>query len=379
MPQSPHPTFQTSDQLRDPDWDSFVASTPGAHFEQTSGWGSVRARYGWEVFRILAFADGKIVGGVQVLSRRFGRWGRVGFVNRGPVAAQGREELAEQLAQRVSNRARSESWLYCVVDYPDYAHALAARMAATGYFPHPSAIPPAGLLTATALVDLRPDLEVVLGGMNANVRRDIRRAQRSELRFDLGGPDDLPRFRELMVATCARRVGYKYSAPQPSQSDYFINLWNELGKQEWVRLFLVRYRDEIVSAAFAFTISDTVRVWKVGWSGGYGNKEPNRLMWWETMRWAKANGFQALDFVWIDSEDAKRVARGEFSPEGFRDGTTYFKMGFGSSLHFPPPAQSCFYHPILRMASRFGGARLLASASIQRGILRLWSRATRRK
>ena len=364
-------TFRISSQLRDPLWDALLASAPGCHFEQTSGWGAVKARYGWQVLRILASVDGVLVGGVQALTRPVGRLGTIGYVSRGPAVLPGHEGLDRLLAAQVGRIARSERWLYGVFDYPYEGHALAKEMATTGYLAHPSYLPPSGLMTATSLVDLRPNEDAILAKMNVSVRRNIRHGQRSALAFTHGGSAELPQFRDLMLATCARRD----SAPTPPQKDFFHHLWSELGPQGWVRLFLVRLGDEIVSAAFAFTLSDTIRVWKVGWSGAHGDKEPNHLMWWEIMRWAKAQGFQQLDFVWVETEDAKRAARGELSPEGFRDGTTYFKLGFGGALLFLPPTQSFFFNPLCRLAYRCGGSQLLASNTVQRLLSRYWSRA----
>jgi hypothetical protein len=96
-------------------------------------------------------------------------------------------------------------------------------------------------------------------------------------------------------------------------------------------------------------------------------------MWWEIMRWGKANNFQKLDFVWIDTEDAKLAARGELSPARFRDGTTYFKLGFGGALLLVPPAQSKVFNPLFRFAYNCGGARILASQVFSRMIARYWS------
>lgn len=366
--------FQISRHVRDPKWDALLNSIPGTHYEQISGWGAVKARYGWQVLRIGAEVNGRTVGGVQVLTRRIGRMGRIGYVSRGPAVVSTLGDIERALAERVSQLARQEKWLYCVFDYPYESHALAADMASQGYFQHPAGIPPSGLLSATTLVDLRPNEDAILARMNNSVRRNIRRGQRSALTFALGGLADLPRFRELMLATCGRRN----SAPTPPQVDFFTHLWTELGDQGWVRLFLVRHGDEIVSAAFAFTLSNTIRVWKVGWSGTHASLDPNHLMWWEIMRWAKATGFEKLDFVWVDTEDARRAARGELSPEVFRDGTTYFKLGFGGAIHFPPPVQSCFFHPLCRLGYRCGGGRLLASSLFQRLLSSYWSRATGR-
>jgi lipid II:glycine glycyltransferase (peptidoglycan interpeptide bridge formation enzyme) len=366
--------FQVSSQVHDPVWDELLQSTPGTHFEQTSGWGAVKARYGWKVLRILADVGGSTVGGVQVLTRRIGRMGKIGYVSRGPAVVSTHKDIEGALAERVSQLARQEKWLYCVFDYPYESHALAANMAAQGYFPHPAGIPPSGLLSATTVVDLRPNEDAIFARMSSSVRRNIRRGQRSPLTFALGGFADLPRFRELMLATCGRRN----SAPTPPQREFFSHLWTELGKQGWVRLFLVRHGDEIVSSAFAFTQSNTIRVWKVGWSGAYSSFDPNHLMWWEIMRWAKSAGFEKLDFVWVDTEDARRAARGELTPEGFRDGTTYFKLGFGGALHFPPPVQSFFFHPLCRLGFRCGGSRLLASSLFQHLLSSYWSRVAGR-
>jgi len=366
-------SFQVSYQLRDRVWDDLLASIPGSHFEQTSGWGAVKASYGWQVFRILASAGERLVGGVQVLVRRLGRLGRIGYVARGPMVLPGYGGVEKSLAAEISRIAHKESWLYCVFDYPYESYALAADMAADGYFPHPAAIPPSGLLSATSIVDLGPCIEDVLARMSRNARRNIQRAAAGGMSVVEGGPEDLPRFRDLMAATCVRRQ----SAPTPPQRDYFQRLWSELGDRGWVRLFVVKSGSEVVSALFAFTISDTVRLWKSGWSGAHADKHPNHLMFWESIRWAKARGFSKVDLVWIDTEDAKRVARGESAREGFRDGTTYFKLGFGGALCFPPPVQSRFFHPLCRAAFRVGGARVLASSSFQRMLSRYWSQATR--
>lgn len=366
--------FNLSHQVRDPVWDGLLASIPGSAFEQTSGWGAVRASYGWQVFRILAIADTKLVGGVQVLVRRLGRFGRVGYVARGPMVLPGYHAIEKCLAAEVSRIAHRESWLYCVFDYPYESHALAAEMAADGYFPHPPGIPPSGLLTATSVLDLTSNLDEVMDRMSRNARRNIHRALESGLVVVEGGAEDLPRFRELLEATCTRRQ----SPPTPPQKDYFQRLWLEFGDRGWVKLFLVKLGPEIVSALFAFALSDTVRLWKSGWSGAHADKRPNHLMFWEAIRWASARKFRKIDLVWVDTLDAKRIARGELEREGFRDGTTYFKLGFGGRLLFPPPVQSRFFHPLCRVASRLGAVRLLSSSRVQRMLACYWSRAVGR-
>jgi lipid II:glycine glycyltransferase (peptidoglycan interpeptide bridge formation enzyme) len=243
-------------------------------------------------------------------------------------------------------------------------------MAKAGYFPHPSGIPPSGLLRATSIVNVSTDIEDILGHMNRNARRNIQRAISSGLEVIDGRPEDLPRFRELMESTCIRRQ----SAPTPPQKDYFQRLWSELGDRKWIKLFIVKLKGEIISGLFAFTISDTVRLWKSGWSGAHADKHPNHLMFWEAFRWAKANGFSKVDLVWIDTRDAKIATQGKWGQEDFREGVTYFKLGFGGELCFPPPVQCRFFHPLCRAAYRLGGLHILTSKHFQNALSRYWTR-----
>jgi lipid II:glycine glycyltransferase (peptidoglycan interpeptide bridge formation enzyme) len=356
-------------QPPDGEWDQFLSNHGSAHFEQTSGWASVRKSYGWSVTRFGLDREGQMVGGVQVLSRRVGRLGTIGYVSRGPTTTGQFDDVEHALVRRVEELAAKSRWLYCVFDYPYTAHTLAARMAAKGYFAHPAGIPPSNLLDATVLVDLRPSADLILARMNSSVRRNIRRSERSGLSFNVGDARDLPIFRQLMVATCARRG----AGPTPPQPDYFERLWAAMAPAKLVHLFVVRHGDEPISAAFTFTVGKTIRVWKVGWSGEHREKDPNHYMWWNMILWAKQSGHQTLDFVWIDTKDARRAASGDLSPEGFRDGTSYFKLGFGGSIYFPPPVQSKFFHPLLHWGYRFGGNRVLQSPAFRRAVSSYWA------
>ena len=58
-----------SDQSQDDAWDAFVESLPDGHHEQTSRWGQVRTKNGWEVRRLLVRENGKIVAGTQMQIR----------------------------------------------------------------------------------------------------------------------------------------------------------------------------------------------------------------------------------------------------------------------------------------------------------------------
>ena len=79
-------SVRISRERRDPEWDNFLARCPDGHHEQTSLWGEVKGCYGWQPFRVIVSRGNQILGGVQVLTRRFGRRLQIGYVMRGPSA-----------------------------------------------------------------------------------------------------------------------------------------------------------------------------------------------------------------------------------------------------------------------------------------------------
>src|SRR4051794_39623342 len=62
-----------------PAWDDWVATVPGGHHLQTSGWGYVKADAGWRATRILVRDGGQIVGGCQLLVRSVPLIGAIGY------------------------------------------------------------------------------------------------------------------------------------------------------------------------------------------------------------------------------------------------------------------------------------------------------------
>jgi lipid II:glycine glycyltransferase (peptidoglycan interpeptide bridge formation enzyme) len=355
---------------RSPEWDAFLDALPGAHFEQLSGWAAVKARYGWETLRLTARCDGRIAGGAQVLTRRFGRFGRIAYLPRGPAVPPGETALALALVRRLDAEAKRAGWLYGVCDHAYEGHALAEAMAGIGYGPHSPGIPPTGLMEATAVIDLSGSEADLIARLRPDVRRGLARARRSGFEWREGRQSDLAQFRRLMTATCARRG----TQPTPPQPDYFEHLWAEMGEAGRVAVFVLRMGPVDLAAAFGFVTGRTLRVWKVGWDGTHSENQPNRLLWWEMMRWAKAKGFATLDIVGLDLADARLALRGDGGMTAFRDGTTNFKLGFGPQIRILPGAQAKFFNPLLRVAM-VGGGPLLASRLGRRMLALYWARA----
>jgi peptidoglycan pentaglycine glycine transferase (the first glycine) len=258
----------------DPDWDAFLARCAGGHHEQTSLWGQFKSIYGWQPIRILVHKQDQICGGAQVLTRQFGRWGRIGQVSRGPVASSSDPELIDTILRELDHAMGVERLTYLAV-VPSYAGAtFEPALQRLGFWQKPNALPPCGAMTATLLLDLSLTLDELMARMRATTLKQIRRASRTGIIVRQGAASDVEKFRELMWDLCARRG----SAPIPPQKDYFEHMWRVLRPSGHVALFVAEFEGETVASIFAATFGDTVRTWKIGWAGAHAKSYPIKLL-----------------------------------------------------------------------------------------------------
>lgn len=322
-----------------PDWDAFLAHTPGGHHAQTSLWAQVKARLGWEAARVIVTQKGRIVAGAQMLIRPLPLVGAVGYVPRGPVCAGEAPELVEVVLRELHRLARSCHVRYLAVQPPNDGHAFVRRLPGWGF--RPSATE-AAQPTATVLLDLTKDLDVLLADMHARTRYNIGLGLRRGVVVRQGAEGDLPAFCRLLAAT-GQRQGF---APEPEA--YISGMYRILAPRGWIRLFIAEYRGEPVSAALAICFGDTVFYKRGAWSGLHGKHRPNEVMQWELVRWAKAQGYRAYDFEGIEPACARAVLRGEPIPEPLNGTVTSFKLGFGGRVALFPGVYDYVYNPFLR-------------------------------
>jgi peptidoglycan pentaglycine glycine transferase (the first glycine) len=363
-------TVRISREGRDPEWDSFLTTCPGGHHEQTSLWAEVKGFYGWQSFRMIVTGKGRILGGAQVLTREFRRWGRIGYVTRGPVSASHDPALVELILRQLEGVAVNERLAYLAVVPPYNGQVFEPSLMRLGFREKPDVLPPSGLMAATLVLDLSPDLDSVMARMRTTTRRHIRGAIRKGVTVREGTAPDVETFRRLMWALCDRRG----TSPTPPQKDFFEHLWKAYQPSGFVRLFIAEFEGKPISAGLAFPFGDTVQMWKVGWTGEHPEVTPNELLWWEGIRWARNNDYRFFDFVSIDTDLARRLQQGDPVDWNSVEGTSNFKVGFGGTPVLLPKSYYRFYHPILRAFARLGGSKIIESPSVTSLLGRFWNR-----
>ncbi|MFO1451615.1 MAG: GNAT family N-acetyltransferase [Opitutaceae bacterium] len=338
-------------------WDAFVGSCANAHFEQASDWAAAKQVQGWTSFRLLAFQGDQIIAGAQVLTRSLRRWVTIGMVSRGPLFAVTDASTRQRAVHELLSALKRERLAYVVVVPPYGGLGESNPLDAHGFFPKPELLPPSRAITATLELDLTKDLDSLLAGMRTGTRYDIRKGLKENFTFHEEGSKEMPTFFRLMTQLCERRG----TAPTPAQPHFFDSLVQSRGRPSTARLFFLRREGIPVAAALAFALGGALRVWKVGWSGEFESSQPNKLLWWHLIRWAKAAGLTTFDFVQILPHHAQAVLKGEKVEGDPYWGVTQFKLGFGGALRLLPEPQYRSHHFMLQTLLRLGGARVLGS------------------
>lgn len=309
----------------DPVWDAFLASQATGHHVQSSPWGQLKAKVGWQVVRVLAQEGEQIVGGAQILSRRLPVWGSIAYVTRGPVVAPGRSDVMEALLDRIEEVAQAQRLLVLSVeppaDEPLYMFPLQARQFKPSSF---YVIPP-----TTVLVDLRQSEDEILAQFRRTTRYNVGLASRQGVVVREGTDEDLPMFFEWMEATAAQDPYSYYSL------EYYQEAWRQFVPQGMMKLLIACYQDEPISGTIVIALGHwAVYKWGAS-SGAYLNKKPNEILQWHAMKWSREKGCHYYDLGGITPSVAEALRRDEKPPEGKLTGIARFKLGFGQMVTFP--------------------------------------------
>lgn len=254
-------------------WDAFVSAHADASGYHAWTWRRVFARaFGHESI-YLAASDGDRVTGVLPLvyieSALFGRsLTSLPFLNYGGVVAD-TEAAAEALVEAAGELARTRRCAHVELRHK------ARRFPSLPFRQH----------KVTMLLDLAPGMWERL---DRKVRNQVRKAQKSDLTVDIGGPELRPDF-YAVFARNMRDLGTPVYSPR---------VFDEVlaAFPDRTRLHVVRLKDRPIAAGLTFRHRDTVEVPWASSIRDFNPLCPNHLLYWSVMEAAVADGARVLDF-----------------------------------------------------------------------------------
>lgn len=341
----------SADGGRDPRWERFLGEHPCGQYQQSGRWAEFKAADGWQARRlVLENSSGSIVGGFQLLWRMV-RGLRIGYVSKGPIAPLGDGAVAGSVAEALVGEARRLRLLAVVVQEPDESgEAVSSFLARRALTENPTQV-----IEASYLIDLSGGPEAVAGKAHPSVRRDLRKARRQPLTFREAGEDDIPRFFELMRATCERQ-GVR---PNPESAEALRRLWRLFAPGQGVRLFLVEESGRAIAGHLCLFFGGRSILWKRGWDGSREGWHPSKLLVAEILEWSARAGYRWADFCGFERKAAERILAGVPPMEANLNSRDLFHARFGGKPQLLPRARLLIPNGALRWAYRVAG-RLVA-------------------
>jgi lipid II:glycine glycyltransferase (peptidoglycan interpeptide bridge formation enzyme) len=201
---------------------------------------------------------------------------------------------------------------------------------------------------------------------------------REGLHLREGTRDDISVFFRLMKTTCERRN----ADPLYPDIDSFYRFWDAFYPMGWVRLFFVDYNEKPVCSAFGFSFGKIMFMYQFGWSGEHTHLQPSKVLYWKTIEWAKAAGFQYYDFVSVDTDVSKAIESGQPITEKLQSkyfyGPTIIKMAFGGQVVHLPGRYSYFPNLFLRIFAVTVLKILLKQKKFAEAINTIWAKQKRK-
>jgi len=306
-------------------WNDALCELPMAHILQTWEWGEFKHRTtGWQPTRI-AFKQGQeVVAMVSVGTRRIAPFTLM-YAPKAPAMPTHDPALIESVLMALEQMARRWGNIWFKID-PDVVWATGLPDSEEERFTLEGQTF-TELLQArrwkfsndqpqfrnTVTLDLRASEDELLANMSQTTRRKVRTAEKKDVSVRLGGLTDLPILYEL-YRTTSERDGFLIRP-----LEYYRQAWEHFMERGLAQPLIAEYEGVPIAHVILYHFGKTCWYFYGASSNEERNRMPNYLLQWESMRWAKAQGYTTYD-MW--------GAPNQFDETDSMWGVYEFKRGF---------------------------------------------------
>jgi lipid II:glycine glycyltransferase (peptidoglycan interpeptide bridge formation enzyme) len=321
-----------------PGWDQFVATISGSNIEQTTAWADFQCTYGlWdEHLRIILYKDQQILGGAQLLIRKYIKDFKIGFIHQGPSFRHANPSEEEALITAIKNVTKSLKLLYVTIDVAYTLQTLPELLIKQSFIKSIDRLPPIPIIESTNILDLSPDLETIKSTFKTGRRQSIRDGLKRPIDIRLGTRDDIGQFFNFVIDTCNRRN----IKPLYPDIEYFYQLWDAIYPKNWVVMHFATYENRPICASIGISFGDTYRNFFWGASDEVLALNASSVIDYRSIVWAKENGFLYYDFVQLDTVVAKALESKSPLTDEIKNrpvfGSTFYKLSFGGRIIYYP-------------------------------------------
>jgi hypothetical protein len=328
-----------SSELAGHEWDDFLRGSRMGQFQQSSLWAKAKQSDKWNHLRVLIEQEGRIFGGFQILWRRT-RLGRIGYVSKGPVLASEEPKQVAFTVDLLSALVRLHHYRAIIVQPPDESRLLSTELLSRGFEPDHFM----NVISATCMVDLSGPTGEWEKNLGRSKKVEIRQASRRGLTVRQGGDADIPKFFELMSATCVRQ----HVRPNPGSLEALRCLVQPFHATSEVSLSFAEYQKEAIACVMDLKFGNRITTWKKGWNGTHSDLHPNSLLAYESLRHAQSIGCKLLDYAGMSRSLAENMLAERPLTEEEGQSRDIFHLELGARPRLLPPALVYWRSPALR-------------------------------
>jgi len=272
-------------------YNGYIADTQYSSIFQSFEWGEIKKNDGWDVIRLVAIENTKIIASASCLFKTLPGGRSLFYIPRGPIVDYESDKgkyAFRLLIDKVVTIARKHSCIFLRISPELTKQGMDSTfIEECEFIPVKSPI----MHTATFRIDLSQDEEAIYGKFENRVKSDIRKAMRHNVTVhDSNSTKCFDEFYQLLHDTSqrARFPIYSYNLMK--------YVWETLMPKGMFNLFLARYEGNVISGAFLLTFGrKCVYMWG-GYSRAYPKISPNQLLHWEMIKWAKSKDYLIYDF-----------------------------------------------------------------------------------
>lgn len=331
-------TNQDQDQ-----WNNFLLASPFGSFMQSWEWGDMQASFGLPVWRIVV-ADEETFLGVALILQREVSFGRCWlYIPHGPVFNKD-PKVWRLLNDKVKEIGNEKKAIFLRSDpLLEQANGNNILLTQSGWQKSEREVQP----KHTLLVDLSKSEEDLLGSMHQKTRYNIRLAERKGVTITFSDTEaGMNAFLQL-TTDVEKRGSFRYHPKK-----YYQEMQAMLGPKGMLHSVVARSGKEVLAAHLLVSFGEVVTYTHGASSSSKREMMAPHLLQWESIKWAKNNGYKKYDFFGV-------AADGSETNHPW-NGITRFKMGFAGARveyigAYDLVLDSTFY-AIFNVARRMKGA-----------------------
>jgi len=324
------------------DFDRLLFSFPGAKVQLSWGWGESRRTLGWEPLRYLLCGSGRqLPVSLQVKSLPLLNW-RCGILPAAPSFLLDGSVEVETFVDTLRCIAQNEDLFAIILVVPlpcSEWQNLSDRLIRAGL--HCSALIRPDL--RTIVVDLKAEEKKLFQAMSSDHRRYVRRAMRAGITVRAAeGKEDFELFHEIYAEMCS----VKGIPVFPRR--FFRSLWDELAKDERIRLFLATGGSNVLGGTIVACEPEGYLLLFSAHRRGGPNVGASRLLEWEIILDGHRRGLAYYDLGGIGVDEGQLRTQAQ--------GVAFWKLGFGGRICDEVGAFDLIQNRLLHMILKLAGA-----------------------